>query len=905
VAVLVCVLGLATGGCTLDFDQFEEPTPDHDASDPGDADPDGGPGPDGDVGEIDGDTTAPQYNLGDACREDTDCGPARCYENYCTTECDSDRDCPSGGVCVRFGDADRCAVPCPERGECSVEGGADIACARTGRTGRVGTTPTHDSACVPDSDDDRVANTVDNCSANPNARQRDRDGDGDGDACDDEPRCHAGATDGAIDVSPTEYSARGYAAPQIVSGDWLPVLGGTNPGGGDQKASRSDAYVRLDVASGSWKTDGSLPYAADEQGIAPIEGTDAYVATPGNSGTLDAQYGRLLNVQRDGAVDFDGGFNLTIDQPVAATTGFGDLIVFEFYTKPDGTLLRHLHRKQLSGAGFQRIDESSVSKKRNWWVTRDFRGRLYFYTATDPDSMNVTNEGRIDQVTSTGDYASSRSYSYPDISDTQPVEPILVPGPGDAHLYAFDRSTGEAAIVDVAHHSVSRAAKLDLNLPFGVQHAAVQPRAPALILIGGNRDTDELRARAHFPYCNPEFHDQNTDGDSVPDFQDNCPTTDNNGQVDADDDDIGDLCDNDPDNDGIANSDEDNPDLALDTDNDGTKNSSDDDVDGDGLPDERDYYPYDTDNDGTPKHIERDDDGDGYWDENERKDGTDPLDPTDFPNIGHVAFVSTPTDGDTRTVEKGPVGDLGSSNEVISSGNSAHLPRLFDGGSGVVALKGAPGDTQKIIARTGSGTTEHNVGATLRGVLPRATNTGGELDEVTVIKQASGTSSWEIAWQDLSGMSFLNVFGPAREIVAFDGGSGTFAIIGGSGSCTGCLSVFRYNTGGKPRFAGAPPGSLRSLRYTAGRFGVVTGGSSGGDATGRAFVGRAQDFSEIEGDDFAAFESVVPLDSHGHLIASARREGNSFNLWLYSGVTDRWHRIRKSSEDLIEVDWIR
>lgn len=915
VAALAGALGLAASGCMLDFDQFEGSTSETDTSVPGDVPPDSGSEVDGDTRRVDGDSGVPQFDLGASCEKDSECGPATCYENYCTTACDSDGDCPAGGVCVRFGDARRCAVECPERGECSIEGRDDIGCARTGQTGRVGTTPDYDSACVPDTDDDRVADAIDNCPETANARQRNVDGDATGDACDDAPRCHAAASDGAIEFGSTEYPAQDYAAPQLVSGDWLPVLGGVTSGGENGDSSRSDGYVRLDFESGSWETGTSLPYPADQQVVAPIASSSPYVATPGNSGSPDAQYGRLLKVQRDGTIGFDGGFDFETDRPVAGTTGYGDLIVLDYRTTSGGTIRRRIYRKRPGRASFNNIDSETVSEKRDWWVTRDFRGRLYFYTAADPDSMSPAYQGRILQVTPTGRFDGARTYPYPEITDSggnaRAFEPILVPGPGGDRLYAFDRSTGKAAIVDLPTGSVTRASKLDLSLPFDVERAAVQPRAPALVLIGRNSEgSSDLAARAYFPYCNPNFHNRNSDGDSVPDFKDNCPESDNQQQADADEDGIGDSCDNDPDNDGIPNSEEDDLDLTLDTDNDGTANGSDDDVDGDGIPDDRDYYPYDTDNDGIPNHIDDDDDGDGYSDMNERTAGADALDPSDFPNIGEVAFVSTPTDGDARTVKAGPVGDLKSPREVIASGSSPHAPRFFEEDSGIVALAGAPGETQKIIrtSQASGGMSEADLGTPIRGVLPRATSDGGLLTEVAVIKEAnpeSDASAWEIASQTLGGANFSRDVGPFREIVGFDGRSGTFAFIGGSASCTGCLSVFRASSGGSPQFVGAPPGALQNVRFIGGRYGVVTDDSSDGDGGSRAFVGGAGNLSEIEGDDFAAFNSIAPLDFDGHLIASARRDGNSFNLWLYNANTDRWHRIRKTSEDLIEVDWIR
>ena len=62
------------------------------------------------------------------------------------------------------------------------------------------------------------------------------------------------------------------------------------------------------------------------------------------------------------------------------------------------------------------------------------------------------------------------------------------------------------------------------------------------------------------------------------------------------------------------------------------------DSDGDGTPDSEDAFPLDpsedtdTDGDGIGNNADTDDDGDGWSDEDETEAGTDPLDPTSFPD---------------------------------------------------------------------------------------------------------------------------------------------------------------------------------------------------------------------------------------------------------------------------------
>ena len=105
------------------------------------------------------------------------------------------------------------------------------------------------------------------------------------------------------------------------------------------------------------------------------------------------------------------------------------------------------------------------------------------------------------------------------------------------------------------------------------------------------------------------------DGDTVDNFEDNCPSTANTGQEDHDRDLLGDVCDNCP---FVYN------DNQQDSDNDETGDACDDDIDGDGRLNELDNCPdtfspvtWDTDEDRLGNACDQDDDNDGILDESD------------------------------------------------------------------------------------------------------------------------------------------------------------------------------------------------------------------------------------------------------------------------------------------------
>ena len=117
------------------------------------------------------------------------------------------------------------------------------------------------------------------------------------------------------------------------------------------------------------------------------------------------------------------------------------------------------------------------------------------------------------------------------------------------------------------------------------------------------------------------------------------------------------------------------PDEYWDTDEDGIGDNSDDDIDGDGLSNGNDPFPFvsgqaesDTDNDGIIDSIDPDDDNDNYLDVDENHHGSDPLDKNSIPSNNTDSDNDGLSDDYENNVSKTDPDDWDSDGDMISDG---------------------------------------------------------------------------------------------------------------------------------------------------------------------------------------------------------------------------------------------
>lgn len=148
---------------------------------------------------------------------------------------------------------------------------------------------------------------------------------------------------------------------------------------------------------------------------------------------------------------------------------------------------------------------------------------------------------------------------------------------GYVSFYRGETLIGDSQVISVRADGLSDEVYVDSVVPSGTFN--VQARILGQDPQDENPDNDVAISGLYEPLID-------SDGDGIPDEDDNCPNDSNLDQADNDGDGMGDVCDSDDDNDGVPDGDE----------GDNGTNHNNPDTDGDGINDGDDEYPLDPEN---------------------------------------------------------------------------------------------------------------------------------------------------------------------------------------------------------------------------------------------------------------------------------------------------------------------
>lgn len=953
--LLACAL---LAGCTYDFDSLSGDPPaggDMDTTSDMVLDPDmtvdpdmvidpdmpvtGDMQEDPDMGEdVDMPPEPLDVTIGAACAADTDCGNqgARCFEGYCTYDCDEELPCPDGSSCRGVGYRHAvCLVDCVEGDACDVAERSDLTCLLGAEPNSFDVQTTTFYACEADSDDDGIPDREDNCPTDGNPRQVDLDADGVGDACDAEPLCHPSQMEGRIEHGTFAWDAQDFGTVAMLDGSWLPLLGG-------QKEDVPIASrAALDRISSSWEMLPDNIYPGIDF-AATITRTGELIVTPGRAPQDADQVGRVLRMTRDGEIVQEGAFNVKVYEPRLATTEHGIVLMFGYRTPEQDNSAIGVWRYNQSTGKFDSIYGFSNSSlpRAKWYATRAGDGGVLFYSAplenTQPDPTPPPFT-RVLHVDRRGEQVAVQDIDLP-VPDAQlgPLDPLLMETGGGFRVM-IGRKRGLAytlEVNDLGETIPTRRAEFDIALTLGSPQFITVNRSMSFIMLGRTPDDPTtLEAIEYNLACSVGASALDSDQDGVGDFEDNCVSDANANQANADADHAGDECDDDDDADSLPDSIDlviddmtgMNISRALDSDDDGTDNDADQDADNDGIPDNRDRFPLDTNNNGLPNLYDNDDDSDGYNDGTERNNSTNPYHPLSFPNSGRLLWVKVSANGE-RSVEWAELGEMTQATRVpFMDGTTPHLPRFSQTGDSIVALDGASGQTSSILwARIDNpnqpdglgvdpGVTRMEMGVTLRGVSFRAVMMDAMLGEVPLEYYASHERAGVAGRWDISRLSAtadmmtmlptiepLVTIYPETRAPYFDGSSLYF--LGAPTGCDACLTVYRTPLSAGATITPFVEGlfDLRRLIYNGDRFGTV-GAKMEGDAAVTGYL----DESEVVVPGTSEINSVAGMADSGHAVVSARSSDGNYALWFFNGRNGSWYLLRSGSEDLVEIDWKR
>ncbi len=473
-------------------------------------------------------------------------------------------------------------------------------------------------AC-PDADGDGVCNDKDNCDTNKNADQLDTDKDGAGNVCDDDDD-----GDGVKDptdncplfANPAQEDKDKDGIGDACDSDW----DGDNVPNSKDNCAKTYNPTQSDFDGDGWgdacDTDDDNDGVIDEWDKCPTEkgtkdnnGCPKVEPTVNKAPIMDNIDAHNKNVKEGNSLSFtvsaeDDGIPQRLTYEVEKVTSGS---FFSFSNALDNLWKFWMNDQLPSYAKFDETTNTfTIAPSYNFVVHPDLSEKVMFkFRAYDGDKYSAWEYVNINVV---------------DVNQNPVISSTEVPGVATVG----DTITFKASATDADGD------KLTYNWKFGEAVASGSEVSTTLIKVGiftvSLTVTDEFGGSVKYSHMLGVAPVQlpDTDGDGVPDADDNCPDKANADQKDTDEDGIGDVCDevipvdNDKDDDGITDDKDNCPAVAnptqSDIDGDGIGDVCDEvipvdnDKDDDGITDDKDNCPA------VANPTQSDVDGDGFGD---------------------------------------------------------------------------------------------------------------------------------------------------------------------------------------------------------------------------------------------------------------------------------------------------